>query len=70
MRLRQQKFSNQIWEKEPASAGFFFVSRENRFYNGKSAVYRIRCSVCDGCLDCTESKRCKANLLQEFSQNT
>ena len=50
--------------------GFFFVSRENRCYDGKSAVYRIRCSVCDGCFDCTESKRCKANLLQEFSQNT
>ncbi len=48
MRLRQQKFSNQIREKEPASAGFFFVSRENRCYDGKSAVYRIRCSVCDG----------------------
>ena len=56
--------------RELPFAGFFFVSREIRCYDGNSAVYRIRCSVCDGYCDCTESKRCKANLLQEFSQNT
>lgn len=68
MRLRQRKFSNQM-RKGVRFGGLLFVPREIRCYDGKSAVYRIRCSVCDGCFDCTESKRCKANFLQEFSQN-